>query len=113
VPALNGLPFSLQILLSVLFGLAALGAAFSGYFKKGSAAVQADTPATAAILSATISDMGAIRHLSDTVIRLDGAVQTLTKTIEEATHHERNNIEVARELCARMRTLAEIMERQH
>lgn len=113
MPALNGLPFSLQVLLSILFGLAALGAAFSGYFKKGVDKVAPDTPATAAILSATIADMGAIRHLSDCTIRLQGAVDNLTKTVEEATHHERNNIEVARELCARMRSLCEQMERQH
>lgn len=112
-PPIEGLPVWAQILISILVGISTLGVAFKGYFQKDKAAssVEAGDKTTAAVLAASITDMGAIRHLSDVCILLTGAVQALTKAVDEQTHHERNSIETNRELCARTRALCEIMER--
>lgn len=115
-PPINGLPLEWQIVISLIVGLATLAVAFKGYFvrdNKGSGShIVPDSPQTAAIMAATIADMGAIRNLSDCVLRLDVSVQALTKTIDENTHHERNSVEVSREMCARLRELVEELERQ-
>jgi hypothetical protein len=115
-PPIDGLPVGWQIAISVIVGLATLAVAFKGYFirdnpKTGSHIVP-DSPQTAAIMAATIADMGAIRNLSDCVLRLDVNVQALIKAIDESTHHERNNVEISREVCARLRELVEELERQ-
>ncbi len=111
-PHIDGLPLWAQIVISLLFGLAALGAAYSGYFKKKETAVTAAEPQTAAIIAASISDMGAIRHLSDVCIRLTGCIEALTKSVDEQSHYERNSIEIGRETCQRLRELTEEMQRQ-
>ena len=111
-PHIDGLPFWAQIAISLIFGLAALGAAYKGYFSKGDKpAITAAEPQTAAILAASIADMGAIRNLSDCVVRLDTSVVALTRTIGDQTHFERNNNEALNELCARLRELREELER--
>lgn len=110
-PPLEGLPLWAQIIISLAIGLATLGVAFKGYFNKDKPDVAPGDKQTAAILAASIVDMGAIRNLSDTVIRLDASVQRLIDTMTDAAHYERNNNEINRELCARLRALAEIMER--
>lgn len=111
-PPIEGLPVWAQIIVSLIVGIATLGVGFSGYFKKATPVSTRSEPQTTALLAATITDMGAVRHLSDVCIRLTAAVDSLTKAVDELTHHERNSIEVSRELCARTRHLAEIMERR-
>lgn len=110
-PAIDALPVWAQIFITILVGCATLGIALKGYLTKDRPAT-ADTPQTTAILAATIADMGAIRNLSDCVIRLDASVVRLTEAIDEHTHHERNSIELDRELCARLRELREVIERK-
>lgn len=115
-PPIDGLPLWVQILISLIIGLATLAVALKGYFTKDGANNKShiipDSPQTAAIMAATIADMGAVRNLSDCVVRLDTTIQALTKSMDEATHHERNNVEVGREMCARLRELQEELERQ-
>jgi hypothetical protein len=111
-PAIEALPTWAQILVTILVGLATLGIAFKGYLSKDRPSVVPESPATAAIMAASIADMGAIRNLSDVCIRLIGAVETLTRAVDEHTHHERNNVEISREMCARLRELVEELERQ-
>ena len=115
-PPIDGLPVGWQIVISVLVGLATLAVAFKGYFikdnPKAGSNIVPDSPQTAAIMAATIADMGAIRNLSECVVRLDASIQGLMKSIDENTHHERNNIEISREMCARLRELQEELERQ-
>lgn len=110
-PHVDGLPLWAQITISLVFAVAALIAAWSGYFKKQDRGVSAE-PASAAILAASIADMGAIRQLSDVCIRLIGAVDTLTKAVDEHTHYERNSIEISREICLRLAELKAELERQ-
>lgn len=112
-PHIDGLPLWLQAVLSVIFGLAALGAAYKGYFTKSGERVETrQTAPQAQLMAATIADMGAIRNFTDAALRLEVAVQGLCREIEDAKHHERNNVEVTRELCGRLRALTEMMERQ-
>lgn len=111
-PHIDGLPLWAQIAISLLFGLAALGAAYKGYFTRSKPDVQAGDKQTAAILGASIADMGAIRHLSDCVIQLQGTIERLRSALDEHTHHERNSIELERELCARLRELREVLEKK-
>src|ERR1700740_2962758 len=100
-PPLEGLPLALQILITLIFGVVGIAIAFKGYFTKGERpTVTAAEPQTTALLAATITDMGAIRHLSDVCIRLTGSVDKLTDATEELTHHSRNEIELQREMCA-------------
>lgn len=112
-PPIDGLPLWAQVLVSLIIGIATLAVAFKGYLTKDkSPDVQAGDKQTAAILAASITDSGAMRHLSDVCIRLTGAVDRLTKAVDEHTHHERNNVEISREICQRLRELAEELERQ-
>lgn len=111
-PHIDGLPLWAQIVISLLFGLAALGAAYSGYFKKKESVATASEPQTAALLAATITDMGAIRHLSDVCIRLGSSVDALAKVITEASHYERNSIEISRDICEGMQELVAELKRQ-
>lgn len=112
-PPIEGFPIWAQILVSLFFGLAALAVAFRGYFvKEKSGGVEPGDKASASIMAASIVDMGAIRHLSDVITRLIGTVEQLNRSVEELTHHERNNIDVSREKCARLRELSEELKRQ-
>jgi hypothetical protein len=112
-PPLDGLPFPIQLLLTLLFGVAALAVAFRGYFTKGQRpSVTTTEPHTAAFMAASIMDTGAVRHLSDVCIQLTGAVTTLKDTIEESTHYDRMRYELEREMVARLRELKEELARQ-
>lgn len=112
-PPLDGLPFAIQLLLTLLFGVAALAVAFKGYFTKGQRPTVTTTePTTTALMAASIMDAGAVRHLSDVCINLSGCVDRLTDAIEENTHHNRIEIELDREICARLRELREALERR-
>lgn len=110
-PPIDGLPLWAQLVISFAIGLATLGAAFSGYFKKRSAPVEPADKATAAIMAASIVDMGAIRNLSDVCIRLSGVMDNLQDAVEESTHYSRNHLELNRETCGRIRELRESVDR--
>lgn len=114
-PPIEGLPLWAQLAISFAVGLATLAVAFKGYFikdnPKSGTHIVPDSPQTAAIMAATIADMGAIRNLSDCVVRLDASIVSLTRTIDDQTHYERNRIELDREMCARLRELHEITDK--
>jgi hypothetical protein len=111
-PPINGLPMWAQLVITFAIGLATLAVAFKGYFvkEKGQSALTAAEPSSAAILAATIADGFAIRALSDSCVRLEAAVTTLTRCLEENIHHERNANDLKREICARLRELHEELE---
>lgn len=110
-PAIDALPAWAQILITILVGCATLGIALKGYLTKDRPTVVPETPATAAIMAATIADMGAIRNLADCVIRLDATMSRLIESVDESTHYGRNGIELEREICARLRELREVGDR--
>jgi hypothetical protein len=109
-PAIDALPVWAQILITILVGCATLGIALKGYLSKATPSVVPESPATAAIMAATIADMGAIRNLSDVCIRLTTAVEMLMHSVDDHTHYKRNNLDLDRELCARLRELKEVAE---
>jgi hypothetical protein len=112
-PPIDGLPLWAQLTISFIIGLATLLVAFKGYLVKDShRGLVPESPSSAAILGATIADMGAIRNLADCVVRLDASVVALTRCIDESTHYERNNVDISREVCARLRELCEELQRQ-
>lgn len=110
-PPLDGLPLWAQLAISFVVGLATLAVALKGYLIRDKPAVTGHEPTTAAILGASIADMGAIRNLSDCVVRLDASIVALTRTISDDMHYRREGIELNRETCARLRELREASER--
>ena len=112
-PALDGLPLWLQVLVTIIFGAATLGVAFKGYKNAPSNATPVKSSDQAnQILGATIMDNMTLRLLSDSVVHLTGAVVALQSSVDESTHFTRNQVEVLREVCGRLRDLADEMERQ-
>lgn len=111
-PPLDGLPLWLQILVSIAIGVATLAVAFKGYFVKDKPDMQPADKASATVQAAMFQDMGHMRHLADVNIQLMGAVDRLSKALDEHTHHERNSIEIARESCVKLRELTEELKRQ-
>lgn len=113
LPETSGLPVWAQILVSLLVCLATLGVAFKGYFSgdKTKPEIKGDQQTTMTLAAATLMDMGTLRHLSDTVVQLNSAVIALTDAVNESTHYNRNEVEVQRELCGRLRALCEEIER--
>lgn len=110
-PHVDGLPLWAQITISLVFGVAALLAAVSGYSKRQEKAATMTEPMTdAKLMAAAIVDMGALRNLADTNAKLIYAVEGLCRTIDEHTHFERNSIELDREICQRLRELREELE---
>jgi hypothetical protein len=110
-PPINGLPMWAQLVITFAIGLATLAVAFKGYFTSSkNPALTAAEPSSTAILAATIADGFAIRALSDSCVRLEAAVTTLTRCLEENIHHERNANDLKREICARLRELHEELE---
>lgn len=111
LPPLDGLPVWAQILISVIVGVATLGVSFKGYFGNKNAPATS-TGHTAAIAAASIVDTSSFAQLAQTVVILNTNVLALTNCIAENTHHNRNEIDVLREMCGRLRDLADEMERQ-
>lgn len=112
LPETSGLPVWAQILVSILVCIATIGVAFKGYFgEKVKPEAKGDPAATMTLAAATLIDMSLLRHMSDSVVELRQAVQALTNVLEESTHHSRNGVDTQRELCARLRSLAEEIER--
>ncbi len=115
-PNLDGLPLWLQITLTLAFGLATLRVAFTGYFKpksEGAALVTGGSGLPVSqVQSALLTDMGAIRHLSDVCIQLTGKMESMETAVREQTHWIRTQHELDREICARLRELREAIERR-
>ena len=109
-PPIDGLPVWAQLAISFVIGLATLGVAFKGYLVKDKPSVAAGDQQSAAILSASITDGFAMRVLNESIVRLDASVGRLCQAIDEQTHYERNNIELDREMCQRLRELREVTE---
>lgn len=110
LPATDGLPVWAQVLVSILVCIATLAVALKGYF--GKSAPPTDGAPSGAITFAMLREHGAITHNSDALVQLSANVLALTTGIHELTHHERNGVEVTEELCARLRGLTEVLERQ-
>lgn len=122
-PNLSGFPLWLQIVLYAAFGLTTLFLAFRGYKKP-----EASTETKGQVLSASIADMGAIRHLSDVIallvskvdgtevtIRIEASglkstLDSLETAIREHTHWTRNDYELQREVVGKLRRLTELLE---
>lgn len=112
LPETSGLPTWAQILVSILVCVATLGVAFKGYFgEKVKPEVKGDPQTTLTLAAASLIDLNQLRHATDSVIELRQAVQALTNALEESTHHSRNGVDTQRELCGRLRALAEEIER--
>jgi hypothetical protein len=111
LPPLEGLPVWAQIVISLIVGVATLGVSFKGYF--GNKSVPAVTTGhTASIAAASIVDVTAFHRLSESIVMLNTNVLALSNTVAESTHHNRNEIDLLREMCGRLRALVEEMERQ-
>lgn len=108
-PPIDGLPVWAQVLISILFGVAALAVAFKGYFKPP--AKSEETTTTATIAGAALLDNLTIRQLSDQFAHLAGDVISLEREIKDNTHWVRAKHEQDREVCARLRELKEVLDR--
>jgi hypothetical protein len=110
-PSLDGLPAWLQILISLVIGVATLGVAFKGYFIRDKPDLQPADKATASIQAAVFQDLGTMRHLADVCIILSGNIERLCKAVDENTHHKRNSIEAERDLREGLRELKDMISR--
>jgi hypothetical protein len=108
-PPLDGLPHWVQITISMLIGVATLGVAFSGYFKKSETKGEQSTTAT--IAAATLMDNLSIRQLSDQLAHLSNDVVSLERAMGDNTHWTRSKWEQDREVCQRLRELREVLDR--
>lgn len=99
-----------QILITVIIGIGTLGASLKGYF--GNKNLPAATNQTASIAGASVVDNAIFYRLVETVVVLNSNVVGLNTTVAESTHHNRNEIDLLREMCQRLRELVEEMERQ-
>lgn len=106
-PPVDGLPLWLQVVVLIMFGVAALIAAAAGYRK-----AQPEKQEQATLLGASIADMGAIRHLSDVCIQLSGNIQGLERALENETHFRRETNELLRESCGRLRDIRDRLDKR-
>lgn len=105
-PKLDGLPLWLQITLSAVFALVTLIIAFRGY-QTGNKPNVIEAKTTIAHLA----DMSAVRALTDVCHQLTGEVVHLTRAIADMSHYIREQSELDREICARLRELREALEK--
>jgi hypothetical protein len=114
-PNIDGLPLWLQITVTILFGLATVFMAIRGYNRSPSqpaASMVVSGENVHQLHSAAIADMGAIRHLSDVCIQLTGKLESLEQAVRDQTHWTRNEYELNREICEKLRTLREALDRK-
>lgn len=111
LPATDGLPVWAQVLVSLLVCVATLAVALKGYFGKSVPPTDAAAQAHPSVTLAMLREQGAIHHNSDALVQLSANVIALTTCIHELTHHKRNGGEAMEELCARVRSLTEELER--
>lgn len=114
-PNVDGLPPWLALTVTLLFGFATLLVAIRGYFRpsrEGAAMLTgSQSEEIRHVQTAAIMDMGVLRHLSDVCIRLTGQMESMEQAIRDQTHWTRNDYELNREICARLRELKEVLER--
>lgn len=103
-PNVDGLPIWLQIVLSFAFMVTSVAVAVRGY-QTGPKPAE---PAVKAIASAV--DIGGVRELVDVNHDLRAEIMQLARATNEMTHFLRENIEIKRELCQRLRELRERIE---
>ncbi len=115
-PNLDGLPPWLQLLVTLIFGMATLLVAVKGYRNQNGAtpAVKEVAPGdtSAAIHSAVIADMGPMRRLNDVIPSLQNSLQSLERAIEEDTHYARNSADINREICHSLVRIERLLEAQ-
>lgn len=105
-PNVDGLPVWLQIAVTVVFGLVTLGVGMRGYLRPaGPSSDQTQTT------FAHLADMGAIRHLAEVNHQLCSEVVSLERAISDHAHYLRQQMELQRELCQRMRELRDRLDR--
>ena len=111
-PNVDGLPTWLAVLVSLIFGLATIGAAVGGYRKRA----DREPGGAGNTVLASIPDMSAIRQLTDQSRILCQQIESLEASMRDHTHYLRNKIETDQELCQRLRELKEEIarsDRQH
>lgn len=107
-PSLEGLPPWAAIIATIVFGVATLWAMQRGYGHQP----KSEQPQIAQLLGAQIADMGAIRRLADVCLELNTAVERLERATKDHEHFVREDIELTREVCMRLRELREALERR-
>lgn len=93
-----------------MFALAAIGAAYKGYFTKGGEAKTGTDATTATIAAATLMDNLSIRQLSDALTSLSGDIVSLERVTQDSIHWTRSKYEQDREICQRLRENREAAE---
>lgn len=102
-PNVDGLPVWLQVFVSVAFVLSTIWVALRGYKRT----LEREPPGAAQTLVAAFPDMTTFRQLTDQCRILSQYVDSLSAELREHTHFMRDEIEVQREMCMRMRELKE------
>lgn len=105
-PNVEGLPPGLQITATIGFLLVSIYAVYSGYRKR----VEREPAGAAQTVLASIPDMGAVRHLSDVCTKMTACIESLESSVRDHTHYVRNQSDLDREVCARLRELREVSE---
>lgn len=101
VPAqIEAFPLWAQVIVTIVFGIAALVLAIRGYTKP-EGVQKTDAMSSVSLAAASIMDSGSIRHLSDTIIHLDGDVVRLDHNVINLTQE----IRLLREELARERNV--------
>lgn len=94
-PNVDGLPIWLQIAVTLAFGICTVAVALRGYFNG--------------------DKKEAVIHLPDqshqfAMIQLSAEISSLEKAITENTFHTRQQVELSREVCQRLRELRERLD---
>ncbi len=106
-PNLEGYPQWLQVVVSLAFAALTIIIGVRGY-KAGPK--QDETKSNTTI--AHLSDMGAVRHLTTATEALHVEILSHNRLVADHTHYLREQIDVNREICQRLRELREAMDRQ-
>lgn len=105
-PNVDGLPVWLQIVVTLIFGLATLIVGLRGYSGSRKVTGGSDTPQIA-----HLADMSAVRHLADQIHVLNATMIGSERAVTDLTHFVRQQTDLERELCQRLRELKEELAR--
>jgi hypothetical protein len=106
-PNVEGLPLWLQIGITLVFGVATLMAGLRSYRNDGEPkASVVHNPTTIAHLT----DMAPIRHLTETLHTATAEIVSLERALRDHEHHMRQQTDLERELCQRLRELRERLD---
>jgi FKBP-type peptidyl-prolyl cis-trans isomerase 2 len=100
-PNIEGLPVWLQIAITALFGIITLIVGLRGYTGRDKLAA---TPQSAV-------DVATLHRLIDSNHALAGELINLERSIGEHMHHMRQNNDLSREICQRLREVRERLDR--